>query len=87
MSWHPACGSVLVSCHVYPDGPPILSVSDGAGFSLSISSGRRSVVSVEHAVFARRFAEQAGVYALECERWAVRSAGAPEREEPPQSAA
>ncbi|MGH3752351.1 MAG: hypothetical protein ACRDRP_06570 [Pseudonocardiaceae bacterium] len=68
MSWR-VPGEMRVVCRVYPDGSPILSVWDGDGVSLDITSGDRERVSARHAESARVFAEQVRLYAEECARW------------------
>lgn len=67
-SWSPEDSYAFVTCHVYPDRPPILDTSV-SGVSLTISAGAAEAVSAEHVEFARLFAEAAGVYAEECAQW------------------
>lgn len=87
VSWH-ADASARATCHVYPQRAPILWASDGTGFSLSLTDGGGAdAVSVEHAAFARQFAEQAAVYARECERWAVQPPAESDQTGVPPSAA
>lgn len=62
-------GEIRAMCHVYSSESPILTVGDGAGFSVSITSDNRARVSAQHAESARLFAEQVQRYAEECARW------------------
>ncbi|MGH3773712.1 MAG: hypothetical protein ACRDRW_20370 [Pseudonocardiaceae bacterium] len=67
-SWRVA-GEIWALCHVYSGEPPILTVGDGAGVSVSVTSHSQDWVSARHAASAREFAEQVRRYAEECARW------------------
>lgn len=62
-------GRGRAGCFVYTDRPPMVDLSDRAGFSLTISSGAGDAASVEAAAFARELAVAVQRYARECARW------------------
>lgn len=83
VSWHIE-RRARVACYVYEDRSPILDLTDGGEFSLSITS-TKGAVNREHMEFARALAVAAQQYAEECTRWTEQAGDEPARE--PSSAA
>jgi hypothetical protein len=84
--FYPTGSTAVAVCMARPDGRPELEVGD-FGFSVTFLPAPATAVSADEQFFAWPLAEQARIYADQCERRAAMSANGPGEEAPRLSTA